>query len=90
MTATTNKTKEVSLDELWESAPIRAQTFNPASLAHLVGAIHELPLPGGNQIAQTLFSNRNLELDKLTSSSTLSFNLIDPTSNGELYYERTC
>jgi hypothetical protein len=36
------------------------------------------------------FSSQNLGLDKLTSSSTLSTNLIDPTSSGELYYERTC
>jgi hypothetical protein len=35
MTATTNQTKEVSIDELWESAPTSEQTFNPASLAHL-------------------------------------------------------
>jgi hypothetical protein len=30
-----NKTKEVSLDELWESAPISKQIFKPESLTHL-------------------------------------------------------
>jgi hypothetical protein len=35
MTATTNKAKEVSIDRLWESAPISEQTFNPTSLTHL-------------------------------------------------------
>ena len=35
MTATTNKTKEVSLDELWESAPISQRIFKPESLTHL-------------------------------------------------------
>jgi hypothetical protein len=35
MTATTNKAQEISLDELWESAPSNEQTFNLASLSHL-------------------------------------------------------
>ena len=35
MTATTNKAQEVSIDELWEFAPINEQTFNPDSLTHL-------------------------------------------------------
>ena len=35
MTATTNKTTDISLDELWESAPIGEQIFNPASLINL-------------------------------------------------------
>jgi hypothetical protein len=34
MTATTNKTKAVSLDELWASAPISEQIFNPAALTN--------------------------------------------------------
>jgi hypothetical protein len=35
MTATTHKTKEVSIDELWESAPISERIFNPESLTNL-------------------------------------------------------
>ncbi len=35
MTTTTNKAKQVSIDELWESAPISEQTFNPTLLTHL-------------------------------------------------------
>lgn len=38
MTKTTNIAKEVSLDELWESAPTSEQTFNPVSLTHLPAA----------------------------------------------------
>jgi hypothetical protein len=35
MTATTHKTKEVSLDELWASAPVSERIFNPKSITHL-------------------------------------------------------
>jgi hypothetical protein len=35
MTATTTKTKEISLDELWESTPISERIFNPELLTHL-------------------------------------------------------
>jgi hypothetical protein len=35
MTTTTHKTKEVSIDELWESAPISERIFNPESLSNL-------------------------------------------------------
>ncbi len=35
MTTTTNESKEVSLDKLWESAPISTQIFNPVALTHL-------------------------------------------------------
>ncbi len=38
MTTTTHKTKEISLDELWESAPISERIFNPASLTNLPDA----------------------------------------------------
>ncbi len=32
MNTTINKTKEVSIDELWESAPISKEIFDPASI----------------------------------------------------------
>jgi hypothetical protein len=35
MTATTHKTKETSLDELWESAPVSTEIFQPESITHL-------------------------------------------------------
>ena len=38
MTTTTNKPADISLDELWESAPISERIFNPAALTHLPDA----------------------------------------------------